>query len=170
MVDAELLRSAQDAARLLQARRLRLVLAESCTAGLAAAALGQMPGISEYLCGSAVTYRNRTKEEWLNIPAADLADPGPVSALVTEAMARAVLQITTEADLSLAVTGHLGPGAPPALDGLIFIAVGQRSDGGPRAAAEVRQHRLRTGSRMDRQQEAAQLALDDLREVLSARR
>ena len=44
-----------------------LVLAESCTGGLAAAALATIPGISRWFCGSAVTYRDQTKIDWLAV-------------------------------------------------------------------------------------------------------
>jgi len=106
----------------------RLVLVESCTAGLVAAKLGQIPGISEFLCGSMVVYRTLTKAAWLGI-SQDLlfdSDIGPVSAQVTIALAEAVLIQTPEATISAAITGHLGPGAPPSLDGQLFFAVARR--------------------------------------------
>lgn len=166
-MDDTMLFSAQQLALLLQARQFRVVLAESCTAGLVAASLGQIPGISEHLCGSAVTYRNRTKQDWLGVAASDLYEPGPVSARVTEIMARAVLQRTPEAHLSLAVTGHLGPAAPPELDGLVFTAVVSRDDAQSDLRSHVQQHRLQTCSRANRQQEATCLALAELIRVLS---
>jgi len=106
----------------------RLVLAESCTAGLVAAELGQIPGISEFLCGSMVVYRSLTKAAWLGISHDLLFDPdiGPVSAQVTMALAEAVLTQTPEATISAAITGHLGPGAPPSQDGQLFFAVVRR--------------------------------------------
>lgn len=106
----------------------RLVLAESCTAGRVAAELGQIPGISEFFCGSMVVYRTLTKDAWLRIPRDLLDDPeiGPVSAEVTKALAEAVLAQTPEATISAAITGHLGPGSPPWLDGQSFFAVAHR--------------------------------------------
>ena len=106
----------------------RLVLAESCTAGLVAAELGQIPGISEFLCGSMVVYRTLTKAAWLGISQDSLFDPdiGPVSAQVTLSLAEAVLIQTPEATISASITGHLGPGAPPSLDGQLFFAVARR--------------------------------------------
>ena len=106
----------------------RLVLVESCTAGLVAAELAQIPGISEFLCGSMVVYRTLTKAAWLGI-SQDLlfdSDIGPVSAQVTMALADAVLIQTPEATISAAITGHLGPGAPPSQDGQLFFAVARR--------------------------------------------
>ncbi len=106
----------------------RLVLAESCTAGLVAAELGQIPGISEFLCGSMVVYRTPTKAAWLGISAEDLADPaiGPVSATVTMALAEAILVKTPEATISAAITGHLGPGSPLKMEGQLFFAFRRR--------------------------------------------
>lgn len=106
----------------------RLVLVESCTAGLVAAELGQIPGISEFLCGSMVVYRTMTKAAWLGISKDLLFDSniGPVSAQVTLSLAEAVLIQTPEATISAAITGHLGPYAPPSLDGHLFLAVARR--------------------------------------------
>jgi nicotinamide-nucleotide amidase len=116
----------------LRSRRDRLVLAESCTAGLVAAELGQIPGISEFLCGSMVVYRTPTKTAWLGISTAILENPeiGPVSAQVTAALAEAILTRTPEATVAAAITGHLGPGSPAALDGKVFCAFARRNDSG----------------------------------------
>lgn len=106
----------------------QLVLAESCTAGLVAAALGSVPGISRYLCGSAVVYQERTKTAWLGVPESLFASPGVVSPDVAKAMAANALQRTPYADLAASITGHLGPSAPPELDGMIEIAVQHRGN------------------------------------------
>src|SRR5215207_4241134 len=113
-------------AALLKQKNLKVVFAESCTAGLVAASLARMPGISEHHCGGMVVYRNATKEAYLGIPARLLKNPGPVSEAVAREMATRVLKLTPEADVSAAVTGHLGPGAPPSLDGIAFIALAAR--------------------------------------------
>jgi nicotinamide-nucleotide amidase len=112
----------------LQQADLRLILAESCTAGGVAAELGQIPGISNSLCGSMVIYRNETKAQWLNIPRPWLDDPslGPVSDRVTRALAQSVLEHTPEATVGAAITGHLGPGAPSGLDGSLYCAAVHR--------------------------------------------
>ncbi len=116
----------------LRMRGDRLVLAESCTAGLVAAELGKIPGISEFLCGSMVVYRTPTKSAWLGISSEVLADPsvGPVSATVTIALAKAILQKTPEATIAAAITGHLGPGSPPEMDGQLFLAFARREISG----------------------------------------
>ncbi len=114
----------------LRSRSDRLVLAESCTAGLVAAELGQIPGISEFLCGSMVVYQTPTKTAWLGISTALLENPeiGPVSAQVTTALAEAILARTPEATVAAAITGHLGPGSPAVLDGKVFCAFARRSN------------------------------------------
>ena len=124
---------AQQLLTVLQQRQLKIVFAESCTCGLLAATIGRVPGASQVVCGSAVTYRNATKAEWLRIDPAILADPavGPVSEIVAREMAWQVLQQTPEADLAVSVTGHLGPGAPAEQDGLVisgWAKRGTRSD------------------------------------------
>ena len=117
----------QEVASLLQVSRRRVVFAESCTGGLVSASLARVPGISEFLCGSAVVYRLDTKTRWLGVSEALLYDPGPVSEVVARAMALGVLARTPEADLAVSITGHLGPNAPGDQDGLIFIGIARRS-------------------------------------------
>lgn len=112
----------------LKARGDRLVLAESCTAGLVAAEMGKIPGISEFMCGSMVVYRTPTKKAWLGI-SSDLLENssiGPVSAHVTLALAVAILERTPEATVAAAITGHLGPFAPPWMDGQVYCVVVRR--------------------------------------------
>ncbi len=106
----------------------RLVLAESCTCGLVANLLSLTPGASNWFCGSLVTYQNETKAEWLDIDLAILEDPaiGPVSPLVASQMAAAALRQTPHATIAASVTGHLGPDAPPRLDGTVFVVVLER--------------------------------------------
>ncbi|MDZ4684244.1 MAG: nicotinamide-nucleotide amidohydrolase family protein [Planctomycetaceae bacterium] len=125
--------AAQLVAQQLGARRMRLVLAESCTGGLVAATLARIPGISGWLCGSAVVYRLDTKQQWLGVPTELFHPPGPgvVSREVAEAMARGVLSRTPEAQVAAAITGHLGPNAPADQDGLIWMCVAMQRDDGP---------------------------------------
>lgn len=106
----------------------RIVLVESCTAGRVAATLGALPGISKHLCGSFVVYRNDSKARWLGIAPHLLDSPGPVSAEVTEQLALSALRETPEARYALAITGDVGPGAPPSTDGVCFGAFVDRSN------------------------------------------
>jgi nicotinamide-nucleotide amidase len=109
----------------------RLVLVESCTAGRLAATLSSLPGISQWLCGSLVVYRCDSKTGWLGVPADLLNDPhvGPVCYQVSRMLAIRGLTITPEAQLAVAVTGDVGPGAGATTDGKIFCAC-QLRDGG----------------------------------------
>jgi PncC family amidohydrolase len=118
--------AARRVARLLKAAGLKVVFAESCTGGLVSGALTRIPGISNHHCGGMVVYRNETKMAYLGIPAATLKNPGPVSTEVARLMARRVLEKTPEADLAVSVTGHLGPQAPPKLDGRVYAAIARR--------------------------------------------
>ena len=114
--------------QLLESTGEQLVCAESCTAGLVAATLAKWPGISNWLCGSFVVYQTDIKHQWLGIASELLHDPsvGPVSKLVTASLAKEALEKTPSATVSVAVTGHLGPGAPELLDGFVFIALAKR--------------------------------------------
>ncbi|HUG92650.1 MAG TPA: nicotinamide-nucleotide amidohydrolase family protein [Planctomycetaceae bacterium] len=138
-------RRAQELARRLRARSLRIVFAESCTGGLVSASLTSVAGVSEQHCGSAVVYRPATKAGWLGVSPQALEDPGPVSREVAEAMALGVLERTPEADLAVSVTGHLGPGAPGDLDGLVYVSTAARSPAGSPEVLQTEQFRLPGG-------------------------
>ena len=165
--------------RLLAARNERLVLAESCTAGRVAACLAVVPGISQWLCGSLVVYRSATKTAWLSVPRQILDDPqqGPVSPIATRLLAEAALRQTPEADWAVAVTGDVGPGAPPATDGKVFVASRYRPAGlEAEWAGHQRQLQLAAPAphdtadlprRLRRLDEATQLVLQFLVEQLS---
>ena len=165
---------AETLAKRLRDTNQRLVLTESCTGGLAAAALTCIPGISEYFCGSAVVYRNATKSAWLGVSAEQLDDPtvGPVSSQTAGDLARGALSRTDEADLAASITGHLGPCAPDGLDGVVYVGIARRDDAGP-VTVEVQRHILdRPGEtpediRRLRQRSAACQLLDDINRHLS---
>jgi nicotinamide-nucleotide amidase len=124
--DRKLTALAKQVAERLKAGNCRIVLAESCTGGLVSALLTRIPGISQYHCGSAVVYQVATKTSWLGVPRSLLKNRGPVSPEVASEMAIGALQKTPQADVAAAVTGHLGPGAPPAQDGLVYLAFARR--------------------------------------------
>ena len=139
-------------------KRLKIVFAESCTGGLISAVLAGVPGISEWLCGSAVTYRAATKVSWLEVDAALIEEHTAVCSEVARQMAVGVLEKTMEADLALSVTGHLGPGAPEGMDGLIFVGTAIRGEL-EKPMTEVSRHVLTTKERLVRQREAASVVL-----------
>jgi nicotinamide-nucleotide amidase len=116
-----------EAARLLDAfrvRGLRLAMAESCTGGLIAALLTEIPGSSDVVERGFVTYSNAAKQENLGVPAALIEAHGAVSEAVARAMAEGALG-HSHADIAVSVTGVAGPGggseAKPV--GLVHLAV-----------------------------------------------
>ena len=146
------------------------MLAESCTAGLVAASLGGVPGISRHLCGSAVVYQEPTKTEWLGVSPEMLVSCGAVSHEVAAAMTAGALGRTPHADLAAAVTGHLGPNAPAGLDGVIFVAVQFRDR--PPQVTETRLAVPAVGNeaiaRIERQRAAAEAVLARIVETLAS--
>jgi len=115
---------------LIASRQQQLVFVESCTGGWLAASMAALPGISQWWCGSLVVYRCSSKQQWLEISGTVLDDPniGSVSELVTVQLAERALARTLEADISIAVTGDLGPGVAPEKDGIVFCAMAKRGD------------------------------------------
>ncbi len=153
---------------LLEAKGQKLVLAESCTGGLVAALLATVPGVSRFLCGSAVTYREDTKIRWLGVPDELLRRCTAVSQEVTCCMAIHVLQRTPEANLAAAVTGYLGPDSPDHSDGLYFVAVAHRIAGnGSLETASSENGRLDAAGRLSRQEQAVSRVLELLRRYLN---
>ena len=146
--------------QLLEANQQQLVLAESCTAGLAAARLGRLPGISTNFCGSAVVYQEGTKQDWLDLPADLLSDHGAVSEPVAGQMAARALDRTTAATLALSITGHLGPAAPEELDGQVFVGLALQQTGDQTPTVLVVGRRLEPAGREDRQGMAADFLLE----------
>ncbi len=152
--------------QLLDCNDQQLVLAESCTAGLAASRLGGVPGISRHFCGSSVVYQEGTKQDWLDISGSLLESQGAVSEPVARQMALNSLQQTGTATLAASITGHLGPGAPAELDGQIFVGVALGGISGQLPTTLVVQRRLEPAGREQRQQQAADFLLETVQRVL----
>lgn len=87
----------------------RIATAESCTAGLVAARLTDIPGSSDYVAGGVVAYANSAKSGLLGVDPALIEAHGAVSEPVAEAMARGALS-RFDADTAVATTGIAGPG------------------------------------------------------------
>lgn len=143
-------------------RSLRIVTAESCTAGLVAGALGVIPGASDVLERGFVTYSNRAKSEMLGVPGDLLADHGAVSEPVARMMAEGALE-NSNAHISVAITGVAGPGGgtPMKPVGTVHFATA-RSNKGIRHAVE----RFDGPERIDIQLAAVAMALTMLREAI----
>jgi nicotinamide-nucleotide amidase len=86
----------------------RLATAESLTGGLIGATLTAVPGASKAYLGGLITYATELKAKLGGVPAAVLAEHGPVSPVTASAMALGV-QSATGADWAVAVTGVAGP-------------------------------------------------------------
>jgi nicotinamide-nucleotide amidase len=114
---------------MLRSRRLTITTAESCTGGLIAALVTEIPGASDVLDRGFVTYSNAAKCDLLSVPATLIGRYGAVSAEVAVAMASGALRAST-ADIAVAVTGVAGPGggttAKPV--GLVHVAAQRRGE------------------------------------------
>lgn len=156
----------QETARLLSQRSEKLVLAESCTCGLVASQLGQLPGISNSLCGSAVVYRADTKRRWLSVSKKTIQKYTTESHQVAESIALGVLKITPEANWAIGVVGHLGPDAPPDKDGMIYACIARRTSRGKMKIKDRIEYKLNSDGRLRRQQEAVEVVLTHLARLL----
>lgn len=101
-----------------------LALAESCTGGLVAKLVTDVPGASTYFSRGWVTYSNEAKVVELGVPADLIAAHGAVSAEVAAAMAQGARR-QANADLAIGITGIAGPGGATEQKplGLVYISV-----------------------------------------------
>ncbi|WP_341208530.1 CinA family protein [uncultured Sphingomonas sp.] len=113
MNDITLPQELVDAARrVVEANRAvgrRVAVAESCTGGLVAAALTEIPGSSDVVEAGFVTYSNSAKQKLLNVSGDVLDTFGAVSIAVAWSMAQGALA-KSDADVAVAITGVAGPG------------------------------------------------------------
>lgn len=146
--------------RLLKERGKTLSLAESCTGGLIAQRLTDVPGSSSYFIEGAVTYHNDAKIRTLNVPKDVLEKHGAVSAETAEAMARGMRE-RAGTDYALSVTGIAGPGGGTEEKpvGLVFIGYADEQ--------QVKAYRMvMPGDRFLIRWRSSQAALDLLRRKL----
>ena len=126
------------------AQALTIAVAESCTGGLLASRLTDVPGSSAYVERGVVCYSNRAKVELLGVPETLIAEHGAVSEPVARAMAEGI-RARAHTDVGIGVTGIAGPGGgtPDKPVGTVAIAVVAGDDD---ACAHVSVHRRpRTG-------------------------
>jgi PncC family amidohydrolase len=109
---------------LLRQNGLWLATAESCTGGLIASRITDIPGSSDYFLGGVVAYANRIKIAQLGVSATTLEDFGAVSREIVLQMAVGVRE-RFGADLGLSVSGIAGPGGgtPEKPVGLTWIGL-----------------------------------------------
>jgi nicotinamide-nucleotide amidase len=120
-----------------RAAGLMAATAESCTGGLIAGLLTEIPGSSNVLERGFVAYSNAAKQELLSVPAETLAKHGAVSAETARAMAEGALA-NSRAEVAVSVTGIAGPDGGSAAKpvGLVHFACARR--GGATIAREER--------------------------------
>lgn len=140
------------------ALRLTVATAESCTGGLVAHLITEVPGSSAYLRGGIVAYADDVKRSALGVPREVLAAHGAVSAQVALAMAEGVRRVLGT-DLGVAVTGVAGPdgGSEAKPVGLVYVAVAGLG------APDVRRF-LWAGDRTANKRSSAEAALEMLLE------
>lgn len=139
-------------------RGLKVATAESCTGGLVAHLITEVPGSSAYLAGGIVAYSNAVKTRQLGVPEDVLEAHGAVSAQVAIAMAEGARD-RLRADLGVGVTGVAGPdgGTEAKPVGLVYVAVAGLGD------AMVRRF-LWPGDRSENKRDSARAALEMLLE------
>jgi nicotinamide-nucleotide amidase len=149
----------EQVAKLLRGHRLGL--AESCSGGLLAARITNVPGASDYFAGSAVTYSYEAKEELLGVPKAMLEEFGAVSPQVAEAMAKGALE-RFDADVAVSITGIAGPGGGTAEKPVGYVCFDARLADGTAIAVD----RVIPGDRADIRERSALVAMHLLRRLL----
>jgi len=142
------------------ARKLTLATAESCTGGLIANRITDVPGCSATFVVGVVSYSDEAKKEILGVPEQLLASHGAVSEEVARAMAEGVRR-ASGADVGLSTTGIAGPTGATATKpvGLVYMALAD-------AGGTVAQRHQFAGGRTDIKLRASQAALDMLRTSL----
>ena len=112
---------------LCRSRRLTIATAESCTGGLVAGALTDIPGSSDVIDRGFVTYSNEAKRTMLGVKATTLATFGAVSKETATQMAVGALE-RADVDLAVSITGIAGPGGatPGKPVGLVHFAAATR--------------------------------------------
>jgi nicotinamide-nucleotide amidase len=134
-----------------------MALAESCTGGLIAHRLTEVPGSSSYMDRGVVSYSNLSKREFLGVPVSTLRRYGAVSVQVAEAMAKGI-RARSRVNLGVGVTGIAGPGGGTVKKpvGLVYGAID-----GPRGILCRRWQFL--GDRTEIKLKASQAVLDLIR-------
>ena len=148
----------------LLARKESVAAAESCTAGLAAGAIAAIPGASNVLWGSYVSYTPDAKERMLGIHAEFIDEHGAVSEQVALAMAGSAAE-KSRAAWAFSITGLAGPGGGSGElpVGTVWIGLAHNGNRGITAARH-----LFSGSRNEVREAAVAAALETLLDAIEA--
>ena len=154
----------EQVAALLRQGGLTIATAESCTGGLLAGRLTELPGSSDYVRGGVVAYADDVKVAQADVPAELIARHGAVSQEVAQALARGA-RMRLGADVGVGVTGIAGPGGGSAEKpvGLVWLSVAT----GPEEQLTRSVHL--PGGRFDVRDRASTVALHLVRRALLAR-
>ena len=148
--------------KLLLEKDLQITCAESCTGGMIASRLVNVPGVSEILMESYVTYSNEAKHRLLGVEQEALSKYGAVSQQVAFQMAEGAAR-AAGADAAIAVTGIAGPGGGTAQKPVGLVYIGTYLCGNIRVTEN---HFL--GERYEIRRQAAEAALLQLTAQLTA--
>jgi nicotinamide-nucleotide amidase len=146
--------------QMLRERHLKISLAESCTGGLLASRLTDVPGSSEYVDRAVVCYSNEAKTELLGVPMELIHEHGAVSEPVARAMAEGVRE-RSRTNVGIGVTGIAGPGGGSEHKPVGTVSIAVVSD----EATKVRTFQFLGGRDMVKFQ-ASQTAMNMLRLML----
>jgi nicotinamide-nucleotide amidase len=148
---------------ILTEKKQSIVTAESCTGGMVASALTDIPGASAAVYGGYVTYANAAKSRMIHVQARLIRDYGAVSNQVARAMADGARN-TARADYAVAVTGIAGPdgGSDKKPVGLVYIAVSSE------LATLVIEHKFGDLGRDEIRRASVAAALDLVLQVLTS--
>ena len=128
MLDDDIVEAAKKLLDICRRKELTIATAESCTGGLVAGTLTEIPGVSSMLDRGFITYSNEAKQEMLGVSAQTLEKYGAVSSQTAEEMARGALA-HAPVDLTVSVTGIAGPDSDDTQKpvGLVHFAAASRT-------------------------------------------
>ncbi len=152
----------KEVAHLLTKKDLTIATAESCSGGLVAHRLTNVPGSSMYFITGMITYSNQSKIELLEVDEEDLIEYGAVSPVIAEQMAQGVRK-KTGSDIGLSTTGIAGPGGGTKEKkvGTVYIGIS--------IGDEVKVEKFHfNGDRWQVKEQTSESALRCLREILEA--
>jgi nicotinamide-nucleotide amidase len=147
---------------------LRLATAESCTGGLLAARLTELPGSSEYFNGGLVVYANEAKIALAGVPVELIERHGAVSEEVAKALADGA-RLALDADVGVGITGVAGPGGGTEQKpvGLVWVSVTLAASEDPSQVVELTRSLNLPGGRADVRERATTIAMHLVRRALT---